>query len=148
MKAAVTKHGVFEKMVFSAGYRERFTGKNLAIAQHKIVNAAFRRGWAPALFGGPARHLIEKFDELAASGSVLDPAEWMKLMALDALTVAAFGIDFDSFHHPDTPLVATYNAIVAEIMDVAQLINPLFTCSAAGRRMKELLNQLDRYFFA
>ncbi|KAJ3369263.1 hypothetical protein GGF31_005363 [Allomyces arbusculus] len=154
VKNVLTNHETFEKVLFELGFTDKFMGKNLVVSktpewkrQRKVVNPAFRRGWATSLFGTPARNLIKKLDEYAATGTVLDPPDWMHRMALDALTLAAFGDNIDSINHPDSPMVATYNALMAETVDVSKLLNPFYKWSKDGKRMLNLIDTFDKFLF-
>ncbi|KAJ3369479.1 hypothetical protein GGF31_005189 [Allomyces arbusculus] len=154
MKNLLTKHETFEKKRFNVGYLFKFMGNNIALAQtpewkrqRKVVNPAFRRGWATSLFGTPARQLIKQLDAIAASGAIMDPADWMQRMTLDALTLSAFGINFDSINNPNAPMVATYNAIMKEVLDVSKVLNPFYKLNKNGKRARDLIDTFDKYIF-
>ncbi|KAJ3350396.1 hypothetical protein GGF32_004877 [Allomyces javanicus] len=149
-KLVLTNHETFEKVSFGLGYTDKFLGKNLVFSQkrqRKVVNPAFRRGWATSLFGTPARNLIKKLDEYAATGNVVNPPEWMQRMALDALTLVAFGTNLDSINHPDSPIVVTYNTLIAASVDLSTLLNPFYKWSKAGKRMLGLIEKFDQFLF-
>ncbi|KNE67719.1 hypothetical protein AMAG_12450 [Allomyces macrogynus ATCC 38327] len=154
MKLVLTKHDVFEKLPFDVGHTTKFIGRNVAVVQtpewkrqRKVVNPAFRRGWATSLFGLPARQLIKHLDAIASSGTIMDPAGWMQRMTLDALSLAAFGTNVDSLNQPDAPIVKTYNTLMAEILDISKLMNPFYKWSKDGRRALALIEAFDRYVF-
>ncbi|KAJ3369507.1 hypothetical protein GGF31_005217 [Allomyces arbusculus] len=154
MKNLLTKHETFEKKRLDAGYMFKFLGNNVALAQtpewkqqRKVVNPAFRRGWATSLFGTPARQLIKQLDAIAASGAIMDPADWMQRMTLDALTLSAFGTNFDSIKNPNAPMVATYNSLMSEVLDVSKLLNPFYKLSKDGKRARDLIDTFDKYIF-
>ncbi|KAJ3350397.1 hypothetical protein GGF32_004878 [Allomyces javanicus] len=154
VKLILTDHDNCDKVQFGLGYMDRLFGDNIVFSQtkewkrqRKIVNPAFRRGWATSLFGTPARNMIKKLDEQAAIGALIDPAEWMQRMALDALTLAAFGDNIDSINYPDAPIVVTYNTLMAENADLGKLLNPFYKWSKDGKRMLALIEQFDRFIF-
>ncbi|KNE70280.1 hypothetical protein AMAG_14427 [Allomyces macrogynus ATCC 38327] len=154
MKLVLTKHDVFEKLPFDVGHTTKFIGQNVAVVQtpewkrqRKVVNPAFRRGWATSLFGLPARQLIKHLDVVATQGAIMDPAGWMQRMTLDALSLAAFGTNVDSLNHPDAPIVETYNTLMVEILDISKLMNPFYKWSKDGRRALALIEAFDQFIF-
>ncbi|KNE67722.1 hypothetical protein AMAG_12453 [Allomyces macrogynus ATCC 38327] len=154
VKLILTDHDNFDKIQFGLGYTDRLFGDNIVFSQtaewkqqRKVVNPAFRRGWATSLFGTPARNLVKKLDEYAASGAIMDPAEWTQRMALDALTLAAFGDNIDSINHPNAPIVVMYNTLMAESADLGKLLNPFYKWSKDGKHMLALIEQFDQFIF-
>ncbi|KAJ3369508.1 hypothetical protein GGF31_005218 [Allomyces arbusculus] len=155
LRQMLLKHESFDKTVWDAGYLRKFLGYNMAMVQipewkrqRKVINPAFHRGWNPLMFATPARQLIKHMDATAAvPGASLDISGWMQRMALDALSLAIFGTNMDSLNHPDAPMVATYNAIVTEVLDASKVINPTYKFNKHGKRARELIDTFDRYIF-
>ncbi|ORZ30436.1 cytochrome P450 [Catenaria anguillulae PL171] len=112
----------------------------------KIVNPAFRRGWATSLFGTPARELLAAFDAHVASGSPVDVSQWMQRMALDALTTAAFGENIDSINHPHSRIVALYNEVVHAATDPAGVVlGPLAKLLPRRWGLGRKVDEFNRY---
>ncbi|KAI9187751.1 hypothetical protein H9P43_002142 [Blastocladiella emersonii ATCC 22665] len=126
-KLMFNAHEQFEKMDPSKrpnAISRALLGENIVSSQtpawkrqRKVVNPAFRRGWATSLFGTPARALLAELDKLEAAGTPADVSDWMRRMTLDALSQAAFGTNLNSLQHPDAPMVTTYHAMMKGLMD-------------------------------
>ncbi|KAI9223123.1 cytochrome P450 [Blastocladiella britannica] len=126
MKAMLTQHDLYDKVDMSKlgliSSRE-LLGQNVALApmhawkhQRKVVNPAFRRGWATSLFAHPTFPLLHKFDDLADRGADVDISAWMGRLTLDALSTVGFGANFDSIGNPDSRLVTLYHQVMGTLV--------------------------------
>ncbi|KAJ3369306.1 hypothetical protein GGF31_005406 [Allomyces arbusculus] len=156
IKMLYTQPEVFEKDVVSdgLGFMPLFLGRNVFSVptpewkhHRKVVNPAFRRGWATSFFGEPARHLIAELDAMTAAGETIDPADWMQRMTLDALSLAAFGTNLDSIRHPKGDMVALYNAIMKDVVNLRDLLNPWYKRSAKGQQIKRMIERFNEFVF-
>ncbi|KAJ3369484.1 hypothetical protein GGF31_005194 [Allomyces arbusculus] len=156
VKAVYTRTEVWDKYVLvgGVGFVGRFFGRNVVSApmadwkhHRKVVNPAFRRGWATSLFGQPARHLIAELDALAARDLPIDPADWMARVTLDALSLAAFGHNLDSIRHPEGDMVATYHAIMKDIVNTRDLLNPFYMWTRKAKEMGRLVDRFNQFVF-
>ncbi|KAJ3366631.1 hypothetical protein GGF32_003275 [Allomyces javanicus] len=150
-KTVFLNHELYEKGRINLGYARQFFGYNVAGAQtpdwkrqRKVVNPAFRRGWATSFFGDPARHLIAHWDALSA----IDPSQWMQRLTLDALSSAAFGYTMDSIHHPDNPMVTTYNRIIHNLFQQGALLNPFYKLTPGAARLRRDMKSFNDQIFA
>ncbi|KAI9188709.1 hypothetical protein H9P43_000130 [Blastocladiella emersonii ATCC 22665] len=128
-----------------------FTGVNVVQAKlqdwkrhRKVVNPAFRRGWPTLTFAAPTRRLFAHFDQLAAGGAEVDIGDWFQRLTLDALTVSAFGLEFNAIDHPDNETVARYNRLMAGMFDPLRVVFPnatlLLPSTRAYRRDLDAFN--------
>ncbi|KNE67747.1 hypothetical protein AMAG_12472 [Allomyces macrogynus ATCC 38327] len=156
VKAVYTRTEVWDKYVLvgGVGFVGRFFGRNVVSApmadwkhHRKVVNPAFRRGWATSLFGGPARHLVAELDRFADRDEAIDPADWMARVTLDALSLAAFGHNLDSIRHPEGDMVATYHAIMKDIVNTRDLLNPFYMWTRKAKEMGRLVDRFNAFVF-
>ncbi|KNE70292.1 hypothetical protein AMAG_14438 [Allomyces macrogynus ATCC 38327] len=141
-KTVFLNHELYEKGRINVGYAREFFGNNVAGAQRqrKVVT----RVRAVDHVGDPARHLIAHWDALG----VIDPSQWMQRLTLDALSSAAFGHTMDSIHHPDNPMVTTYNRIIHNLFQQGPLLNPLYKLTPGAARLRHDMKAFNNQVFA
>ncbi|KAI9224319.1 cytochrome P450 [Blastocladiella britannica] len=158
-RQVLTNHETFEKFDFAKlGLKINgdLLGKNVAMTpthdwkrQRKVVNPAFRRGFATSLFATPTRQLLVHMDAHCANGKPVDIAVWMQRMTLDALSSVGFGVNFDSINHPDAPMVKLYNEVMSALVDPsAALLGPLAALSPRIRRSKQAVREFNQFIFS
>ncbi|KAI9190418.1 hypothetical protein H9P43_001852 [Blastocladiella emersonii ATCC 22665] len=158
-KMLLTGHEQFEKMDVSKmpnPVSRAFLGDNVAMTrtstwkrQRKVVNPAFRRGWAKSLFGTPARSLLEQLDKLETEDTAVDVSDFMQRMTLDALSQAAFGTNFGSLEDPNTPLVKTYNAVMNDLLSAKfMLLAPFTKFMPSFQKYAESVETFNKYIFS
>ncbi|ORZ36746.1 cytochrome P450 [Catenaria anguillulae PL171] len=158
-KELLTKTEQYEKFNFDdipgLELSRKFMGTNIAMVRtpiwkthRRIVNPAFRRGWATSLFGSPARNLLAQLDKVTATKQPMDAADFMQRMTLDALSVAAFRKNFNSLANPNAPMVATYNRIMTGIMNpVFALFGPLGQFLPMSKRLDKDIHSFNQFMF-
>ncbi|KAI9149679.1 hypothetical protein H9P43_009856 [Blastocladiella emersonii ATCC 22665] len=114
MKQVFTGHEQFEKFDFSGltlSATRDFLGDNVALSQtpvwkrqRKVVNPAFRRGWATSIFGPPARVLLSELDKLEAQRTPVDQA--------------AFGTNFNALENPHSDMATSYHTAMAGLANL------------------------------
>ncbi|KAI9190440.1 hypothetical protein H9P43_001874 [Blastocladiella emersonii ATCC 22665] len=158
-KLLLTGHEQFEKMDATKMPNQvsrAFLGQNVAMTrtpnwkrQRKVVNPAFRRGWATSIFGPPARSLLEQFDKLEAGGTTVNVSDWMTRMTLDALSQAAFGTNFGSIENPNTPMVETYHAVMKDMLNPKFiLLAPINKFLPSYARFAKSVDEFNKFIYS
>ncbi|KAI9224587.1 cytochrome P450 [Blastocladiella britannica] len=152
LKTVLTRHEVFEKFAVTrfTSERSRLAGENVVSAttptwkiHRKVVNPAFRRGFATELFAEPTRALLGQLDRLADAGKPVEIADWMQRMTLDALSSGVFGRNFDSINHPEGDAVQSYAGAMKLLFDPLSIV--FGKLADLHPRRRNAIHEADRF---